>query len=148
MRPYPVSSNALCSARTAFGTCFSSIRHVIRISLVVISSNVHLRVVQRPEHPPRVACPRCLTVCGKMEREGKTMKFDRITVEAEKMSGLPCIRGLRIPVATIVAMVADGMPEAEILAAYPDLEPEDIREALHFAAEAVKERALPLTGGH
>ncbi len=75
------------------------------------------------------------------------MRFDRITVEAEKMSGLPCIRGLRIPVATVVAMVADGMTEAEILAAYPDLQPEDIREALHFAAEAVKERALPLAGG-
>ncbi len=75
------------------------------------------------------------------------MRFDRITVEAEKMGGLPCIRGLRIPVATVVAMIADGMTEAEILTAYPDLEPEDIREALHFAAEAVKERALPLAGG-
>ncbi len=75
------------------------------------------------------------------------MRFDRITVEAGKMSGLPCIRGLRIPVATVVAMVADGMTDAEILAAYPDLKPEDIREALHFAAEAVKERALPLAGG-
>jgi uncharacterized protein (DUF433 family) len=60
------------------------------------------------------------------------------------MGGVPCIRGLRIPVATVVGMVTDGMPEAEILAAYPDPEAEDIREALRFAAEAVRERALPL----
>ncbi len=57
---------------------------------------------------------------------------------------MPCIRGLRIPVATVVAMIAEGMTEDEILAAYPDLEREDIREALHFAAEAVRERELPL----
>ena len=60
------------------------------------------------------------------------------------MDGLPCIRGLRIPVATVVGMVADGMPDAEILTAFPDLEQEDIREALRFAAEAVRERELPL----
>lgn len=46
--------------------------------------------------------------------------------------------------ATVVAMVADGMSEEEILAAYPDLEAEDIKEALRFAAEAVRERELPL----
>jgi len=63
------------------------------------------------------------------------------------MGGMPCIRGLRIPVAKVVGMVADGMTEAEILQAFPDLEPEDLREALRYAAEAVKERALPLTGG-
>jgi uncharacterized protein (DUF433 family) len=60
------------------------------------------------------------------------------------MAGVPCIRGLRIPVATVVGMIADGMAEGEILAAYPDLERDDIREALHFAADAVRERALPL----
>lgn len=60
------------------------------------------------------------------------------------MGGVPCIRGLRIPVATIVGMVADGMSEQEILEAYPDLEPEDIREALRYAAEALRERELPL----
>jgi uncharacterized protein (DUF433 family) len=73
------------------------------------------------------------------------VKFTRITIEAGKMGGVPCIRGLRIPVATIVGMVADGMTVAEILAAYPDLESEDIQEALRFAAEAVRERELPLT---
>ena len=72
------------------------------------------------------------------------MKFKRITVNPEQMGGVPCIRGLRIPVATIVSMIADGMTEAEILEAYPDLEMEDIREALRYAAEAVRERELPL----
>lgn len=73
------------------------------------------------------------------------MTFTRITIDAAKMGGVPCIRGLRIPVATVVGMVADGMGQAEILAAYPDLEAEDIREALRYAAETVRERALPLT---
>lgn len=61
------------------------------------------------------------------------------------MGGAPCIRGLRVPVATIVAMVADGMTEQDILKAYPYLEAADIKEALRFAAEAVRERAIPLT---
>ncbi|MGO9319458.1 MAG: DUF433 domain-containing protein [Solirubrobacteraceae bacterium] len=60
------------------------------------------------------------------------------------MNGVPCIRGLRIPVATVVGMVADGMSDPEILAAYPDLESEDVREAMRYAAEAVRERELPL----
>ncbi|MEW6739748.1 MAG: DUF433 domain-containing protein [Nitrospirota bacterium] len=72
------------------------------------------------------------------------MKFTRITIDPEKMGGVPCIRGLRIPVATIVGMVANGMTEKEILDAYPDIEPEDIKEALLYAAEAVKERQIPL----
>jgi uncharacterized protein (DUF433 family) len=72
------------------------------------------------------------------------MKFARITAEPALMGGVPCIRGLRIPVATVVGMLADGMAEAEILEAYPDLQPQDIREALRFAAEAVLEREIPL----
>jgi uncharacterized protein (DUF433 family) len=72
------------------------------------------------------------------------MRFQRITVDPHHMGGVPCLRGLRIPVATVVAMVADGMSEDEILRAYPDLEPEDIREALRYAAEALQERELPL----
>ncbi|MBI1942347.1 MAG: DUF433 domain-containing protein [Betaproteobacteria bacterium] len=72
------------------------------------------------------------------------MKFTRITVNAAQMGGVPCIRGLRIPVATVVGMIADGMAEAEILKAYPDLTSADIREALKYAAEAVRERELPL----
>ena len=72
------------------------------------------------------------------------MRFTRITVNPHQMGGVPCIRGLRIPVATVVAMVAEGMSWAEILQALPDLGPEDVHEALRFAAEAVQERALPL----
>ena len=58
---------------------------------------------------------------------------------------MPCIRGLRIPAATVVGMVADRMSVEEILAAYPDLEAEDIQEALQYAAEALRERELPIT---
>jgi uncharacterized protein (DUF433 family) len=74
------------------------------------------------------------------------MRFTRITVDPRQMGGVPCLRGLRIPVATVVAMIADGMTEADILAAYPDLQREDITEALQYAAEAVRERELPLVG--
>jgi len=75
------------------------------------------------------------------------VKFSRITVNSNQMGGVPCIRGLRIPVATVVGMIADGMTEKEILNAYPDLEPEDLQEALRYAAEAVRERELPLATG-
>ncbi|MDQ7783376.1 MAG: DUF433 domain-containing protein [Desulfomonilaceae bacterium] len=74
------------------------------------------------------------------------MRFTRITVHPHQMGGAPCLRGLRIPVATVVGMVADGMSADEILEAFPDLEREDIREALRYAAEAVRERVLPLVG--
>ena len=72
------------------------------------------------------------------------MKFHRITINPHEMGGVPCIRNLRIPVATVVGMVAEGMSEAEILAAYPDLQHDDLAEALQYAAEAVRERELPL----
>jgi uncharacterized protein (DUF433 family) len=75
------------------------------------------------------------------------MKFTRITVNPHQMGGVPCIRGFRIPVATVVGMIADGMKEEEILKAYPDLEAEDLHEALKYAAEAVRERELPLVIG-
>ncbi|MEL7363382.1 MAG: DUF433 domain-containing protein [Bacteroidota bacterium] len=71
------------------------------------------------------------------------MKYDRITIDPAQMGGVPCIRGLRIPVATVVGMLADGMSEAEVLDAYPDLEAVDLREALRYAAEAVSERSIP-----
>ena len=61
------------------------------------------------------------------------VKFTRITSDPRQMGGLPCIRGLRIPVATVVGMIAEGMTETEILSAYPDLEDEDIHEALRYA---------------
>jgi uncharacterized protein (DUF433 family) len=75
------------------------------------------------------------------------MTFDRITVRAEQMGGVPCIRGLRIPVATVVGMVADGMTTDQILATYPDLEAADVEAALRYAAEAVQERELPIAAG-
>jgi uncharacterized protein (DUF433 family) len=64
------------------------------------------------------------------------MSYNRITAEPEKMGGVPCIRGLRIPVATVVGMMASGMTTESILAEYPDLVCEDIQEALTYAAEA------------
>jgi uncharacterized protein (DUF433 family) len=70
------------------------------------------------------------------------MKFTGITVDSQQMDGVPCLRGLRVPVATVVAMLADGMTEGEILAAYPDLQREDIAEALRFAGEAVRQGKL------
>ena len=72
------------------------------------------------------------------------MTFSRITTDPDVMGGQPCIRGMRMPVATVVAMVADGMTVSEIMAEHPGLVPEDVREALLYAAEAVRERELPL----
>lgn len=72
------------------------------------------------------------------------MPFERITVDPGQMGGQPCIRGLRIPVATIVAMVADAMTTAEILEALPDLEAGDISEALHYAAEVLTAQELTI----
>ncbi len=72
------------------------------------------------------------------------MRFSRITVDPHQMGGVPCIRHLRIPVATVLGMLADAMTREEILEAYPDLKAKDIDEALRYAAEAVRERELPL----
>lgn len=66
------------------------------------------------------------------------MSRGRITIDPQQMGGVPCIRGLRIPVATVVAMVADRMSESEILEAYPDLEPEDIWQALRLASDGLR----------
>ncbi len=59
--------------------------------------------------------------------------FERITVNQNQMGGVPCIRGLRIPVAVVLRMLAGGMSEQEILADYPDLQVEDIRECIRYA---------------
>jgi len=71
--------------------------------------------------------------------------FDRITVNPNQMGGVPCVRGLRMPVATVLRMLAGGMTEQEILAEYPDLRTDDIRECLRFAAVSAMERDLPLS---
>jgi uncharacterized protein (DUF433 family) len=81
---------------------------------------------------------------GLMSAYPVAVTFPRITVEPGKMAGQPCIRGLRIPVATVVAMVADGMTAEQIMHELPDLEVEDVAEALRYAAEALRERQLPL----
>ena len=72
------------------------------------------------------------------------MRFTRITVDPRQIGGVPCIRSLRMPVATVVGMVAEGMSVDDIVREHPTLEPEDIREALQYAAEAVRERMIPL----
>ncbi len=65
--------------------------------------------------------------------------FDRITFDPRVLGGRACIRGMRIPVSVIVGQVAHGASEGEILADYPDLEPEDVREALEYAAWLAQE---------
>jgi uncharacterized protein (DUF433 family) len=72
------------------------------------------------------------------------MQLDRITRNAEVMGGKPCIRGLRVTVGTIVGLVAAGHSRSEILAAYPYLEEDDIRQALAYAAWRVEEIEIPL----
>lgn len=72
------------------------------------------------------------------------MMFERIKVDPKKMGGVPIIRDLRMPVATVVNMVADGRTTEQILQDFPELEAEDIKEALQFAAAAVNERQVPL----
>ena len=70
------------------------------------------------------------------------MKFTRITINPKQMDGVPCVRGLRIPVATVVKMTAEGMTAREIVQALPDLEPEDVRESLQYAATTVQDHSL------
>ncbi|MGH9610415.1 MAG: DUF433 domain-containing protein [Bryobacteraceae bacterium] len=70
--------------------------------------------------------------------------FERITVDPTQMGGVPCIRSLRIPVATILRLLAGGVTEQQVLQEYPDLQHEDIRECLRYAAASAMERELPL----
>ncbi len=74
------------------------------------------------------------------------MMFDRITFDPAMMGGRACIRGMRITVALIVNMVANGMTTAEILTEYPDLKAEDIRQALQYAAFLAREEVYPAAG--
>jgi uncharacterized protein (DUF433 family) len=76
--------------------------------------------------------------------ERRHYKFQRITIDPEKCLGKPCLRGLRIPVASILRYLSAGMTVEELLAEFPELEPEDISEALGFAAEAMEERFIPV----
>lgn len=74
------------------------------------------------------------------------MAYDRITMQPDKLGGAPCIRGLRIPVATVLEMLAQGMSRDEVVEHLPDLTHEDIDQALAFAAESLRERTLPAVG--
>jgi uncharacterized protein (DUF433 family) len=93
-------------------------------------------------HPARSAA--LLTAAKAGRGYYRAVTYERITTDPDVMGGVPCIRGLRFPVATVVAMVADAMTTEEILAEHPDLTREDIHESLLYAAEAVRERELPL----
>ena len=75
---------------------------------------------------------------------GTLSYVDRITVNPKQMGGVPCIRGLRIPVATVVGMIANGMTPDEVVDELPPLELEDVAAALRFAADAVADREIPL----
>jgi uncharacterized protein (DUF433 family) len=76
-------------------------------------------------------------------REGHARQFDRITFEPGKMGGRACIRGMRVTVGLIVSLVAEGLSTEEILADYPYLQKEDIRQALAYAAWLAREEVMP-----
>lgn len=76
----------------------------------------------------------------------KVQGLDRITFDPQIMGGRACIRGMRITVSLILNLVANGMSEGEILKAYPYLEPEDIRQALKYAAWLAEERVYGVVG--
>jgi uncharacterized protein (DUF433 family) len=77
-------------------------------------------------------------------RSSRMTPLTRITLDPDVMGGKPCIRGLRVTVGTIVGLVASGRTTQEILAAYPYLEKDDVREALSYAAWRVEETEVPL----
>lgn len=70
-------------------------------------------------------------------------EFKRITFDKEVMGGQACIRGMRIPVSLIVNLVANGITTNEMINEYPDLEPEDIKEALQYASWLAREELHP-----
>ena len=72
------------------------------------------------------------------------MKFRRITVNPEICTGKPCIRDLRFPVSRVLGLLAAGETKESILKAYPYLEPEDINEALHYAAYLAEEETIEI----
>lgn len=74
-------------------------------------------------------------------------KFDRITLDPEKCFGKACIRGMRMPVASILSYLSSGMSVDDILREWPELEREDIYQALGYAALAMEERVVPLEEG-
>jgi uncharacterized protein (DUF433 family) len=72
------------------------------------------------------------------------MRYDRITYDPQILGGRACIRGMRIPVSLVVKLVANGMTVEQILREYPDLEAEDVHQALQYADDLVDEELHPL----
>jgi uncharacterized protein (DUF433 family) len=70
-------------------------------------------------------------------------KFDRITVDPALMQGRPCVRGMRITVSLVVNLVANGLTAEQIVREYPDLETEDVRQCLQYAAWLAEDRVMP-----
>lgn len=75
------------------------------------------------------------------------MTFTRITVDPDVMAGVPVLRGMRIPVSTVILMLADGVAVEEVCRELPDLEPGDVAEALRYAALAVRDGDLQVARG-
>lgn len=69
-------------------------------------------------------------------------KYNRITIDPEKCMGKPCIRGLRMPVSSILHYLSSGMSVAEVLREWPELEAEDVYQALGYAAISVEEETV------
>lgn len=81
---------------------------------------------------------------GETNVEIRHYKFNRISLDPDKCFGKPCIRGLRMPVASILSYLSSGMTVDEILKEWPELEREDIYQALGYAAWAMEERIVPI----
>jgi uncharacterized protein (DUF433 family) len=75
------------------------------------------------------------------------MAFERISRDPAIMGGVPCVKGTRIPVATVVAYVADGQTPQDIVRDFPQISTTDVVEALNFAAETLREGEIPLSIG-
>ena len=71
-------------------------------------------------------------------------RFNRITFDPNKCFGKPCIRGLRMPVASVLSYLSSGMTFGDLLNEWPELEQEDIYQALGYAACSTEERFIPL----
>ena len=73
------------------------------------------------------------------------MKLDRITIDPAVCTGKPCIRGLRFPISRLLGLLASGETKESILRAYTYLEPEDVDQALAYAAYLAEEEVVELS---
>jgi uncharacterized protein (DUF433 family) len=113
-----------------------TIRHVSSVMCILLMGAVAGELdIDAPARSPIVGRHARTVAADLWHNRDRVMRYERITLQPDQMGGQPCIRGLRIPVATVVAMVADGMTHDEILAAFPYLERADIAEALRSVAK-------------